>query len=270
MGRCCGSATAVAVWLLLFFVVTVAAPAAATGGGAGPRAAQAPTDACQWGLRGAGFHMQFAVEFPLHYEEVEISFELPRAFFFDAAEAEQLYTITAPGGVEVAGNYTSLDIRSKFFFDIEAPAFRVAYEANSVRLGFARLPPATKGAAAAGPSPAGKGLLLLPIHARYEAVDAVTPFSFRAFFNRESFVRRCIPEVDVRDNKTAARCHTLPALTGEENRGRSGSAAAWPKRPSNCQDIPVPLLSSLPVVYVALLALQCTGAAVVVLSLLRV
>ncbi|RNF06558.1 hypothetical protein TraAM80_03977 [Trypanosoma rangeli] len=267
MCRCRSGATTIAVWLHAFITI-VAASAAAAGSNEGAIVAQAPADDCQWWLHGAGYHMQFAVEFPLHYEEVEIFFELPKTFFFDVDEAKQMYTITATNGVDLTDMYTSLHINSTFFFDIEAPVFHVAYEVNNVRFAFMRLQP--KATAAAKQSSAGKGLLLLPIHARYEEADVATPFSLQAFFNRESVVRRCIPSVAVHDAKTTERCHTLPAPPGERIESPSGTLTTKLNRPSSCQDVPVPLLLSLPVVYIFLIALQCVGAAVVVFSLLWV
>ncbi|ESL06577.1 hypothetical protein TRSC58_05747 [Trypanosoma rangeli SC58] len=260
-------ATMMAAWLYVF-IVSVAASAAATGGNEGAMVAQAPVDECQWGLHGAGYHMQLTVEFPLHYEEVEILCELPKTFFFDVDEAEQMYTITTPDGMDLRDGYTPLHINSTFIFDIEAPVFHVAYEVNNVRFFFMRLQ--SNKTAAAKQTSARKGSLLLPIHARYEEADAVTPFSLRAFFNRESFVRRCISSVTVYDAKTAERCHALPAPPAEGRRSPNGGLTTKSNRPSSCQDVPVPLFMSLPMVYVSLIALQCVGAAVVVFSFLWV
>ncbi|KAF8302923.1 hypothetical protein TcYC6_0045510 [Trypanosoma cruzi] len=256
----------VTVCLHLFFH-TVFASTAAADSNAGLTVTQAITDVCRWGFRGAGYHMHLAVEFPLNYDEVCVFLELPRAFFFDAAEVEQLYSITALGE-DVTREYTPLGINSTFFFDIEAPAFLVGYKVNSVRVTFRRL--SSREGATTKRNPTAKGLLLLPIHARYEEVDTATPFSLQAFFGRESFVRRCIPALSVQDWKTAARCHTLPAPMGQESRSPSDNTTVGSSTPSNCLDIPVALLSSAPLVYIALVALQCVGVVIVVLSLLRV
>ncbi|KAH9586610.1 Glycosylphosphatidylinositol-mannosyltransferase I [Trypanosoma melophagium] len=218
-------------------------------------------DIYHWGFRGGGYHMQFDVEFPLALDTVRVSLELPHSFFFDAAEVEQLYSLTTvEGEVDITNQYTPLSIASSFFFDIEAPAFRIPYKTNEVNFTFTRLPSAKLHR--------GKGLLLLPIHARYDEVDTVTPFSIQAFFKRDTFVERCIPAVMLSGGVQETSCYVESVKM--ENYSNSSDSRRMDKTipTRNCQHIPVGILSSLPFVYTALGILQCVGALIVILSLL--
>ncbi|KEG10241.1 hypothetical protein DQ04_04001060 [Trypanosoma grayi] len=254
------AAAAAALVLLCLTLTASAASAAVAAGDAAAPCGTAAAEVHRWGFRGAGYHMQLEVEFPLLFDGVRVSLDLPRAFFFDAAEVEQLYSMSAVGsGADIRAQYARLHIASTFVFDIEAPAFRTPYDTNSVNITFARLP-------TAAPGRVGKGVLLLPIHARYEEADATTPFSLEAFFNRQSNVRRCIPAIAVQGTSSASANCSVSEATMERH---DGTATAEMMAPPNCQLIPVGVLSSLPFVYAALMTLQCVGAAVVVVSLVR-
>ncbi|ORC83903.1 uncharacterized protein TM35_000541270 [Trypanosoma theileri] len=250
------------VWLNLLLVTHVSTVEGTTVVCDGATAASTVgVDIHRWGFRGAGYHMQFDVEFPLALDTVRISLDLPHSFFFDAAEVEQLYSLsTLEGEEDITAQYTPLRINSSFFFDIEAPVFRVPYKTNKVNFTFTRLPSAKY--------QKGKGVLLLPIHARYEEVDTVTPFSIQAFFNRETFVERCIPAVMMRGTVHGAGCHveSVRMETHSNNSNDDNNNNMIPKR--NCQHIPVGILSSLPYVYATLGILQCVGALIVIVSLL--
>ncbi|CBH12771.1 hypothetical protein, conserved [Trypanosoma brucei gambiense DAL972] len=246
-------------------------------------------DTHHWGFLGGGYHMQLEVEFPLIFNSVDISLDLPRTFFFDAAELEQLYSIKLQGSKEdITWAYQPLRISSDYFFDIEAPVFHVGYEVNRVNITFERLPSASRrysnGSAAAidifASADDARGRLLVPIHARYEEVDSTTPFSLQAFFSRNTSVRRCIPSITVRGVVVdrGGRCvKFVSALMKRYDDALTSSLTSPPvsvldgniPEPSpGCRNVPVGLLSSLRVVYTTVVALQCIGAAIVILSLL--
>lgn len=228
---------------------------------------------CLWGFSGAGYHMSLAVGFPSVFDSVHISLELPKTFFFDVAEVEQKYTITSlSDGVDLTHNYTPLHVSSSFFFDIEAPVFRVLYNIANVNLTFAKLPQKVKMESSEFKEKNELLRLLLPIHARYEEVDKVKPFSIKNFLGADTSVLRCIYTVNIYDMKSNKSCDVFvatPELFVGEKKIANLNAKTWGRDIfGNCRRIPVGVLSSLSYVYTALVGLQCLAAAIVILSVL--
>nr|CCD16632.1 unnamed protein product [Trypanosoma congolense IL3000] len=289
--RCCSPSAVVYAILAVVMLPRRTRIALAAGANATPCAtAMRSTEAVHhWGFRGGGYHMRFEVEFPLRWDEVHISIDLPRAFFFDAVELQQLYTVTSQEcEKDITSAYKPLHFSSDFFFDIEAPAFRIKYDINRVNITLERKPSSmSKNNQEGGAlhdscviNADSKGLLVVPIHARYEEVDATTPFSLRAFFSRTTQVRRCVPVIAVHGSVVSAeeRCIELTSATMVQYEGTTSQspppspvadADGVVEGPSpGCRNIPVALLSSLPVVYGALALLHCIGVVIVVLPVL--
>ncbi|KAG5485961.1 hypothetical protein CUR178_07555 [Leishmania enriettii] len=231
---------------------------------------------------GGGFHMQLALEYPLSAIDVRFSFDLPKSFFIDEAEAQQLYRMEVLSGnprtqgmdavvvTEITRAYTPLHMSSAYFFDIEAPVFKVNYTTNHVVLTFQQM--TSKGAGSALDAYLAKdgaqadsslrARLIIPIHSRYDALDATSTSSLRRFITGEgSYVRRCLTKVDVAgraDPRCAAGTYSSSATTATLVERLS-------YRP--CLELPVGLLDDLPRVYHALMSLLVVGAVIVILTI---
>ncbi|KPA83740.1 hypothetical protein ABB37_01982 [Leptomonas pyrrhocoris] len=226
---------------------------------------------------GGGFHMQLAIEYPVAAHDATFTFALPKSFFIDAAEAEQLYRMetvsdaadrrgTAAVPVkDITSTYTPLQMTSQFLFDIEAPVFKVPYATNDVTLSFKQLPETTAldtylGARNAGAgadataSAAAVARLVIPIHSRYDTLDTTTPFSLKNFLLGEgAYVHRCLPKIEL-TGTSDARCGGKPFSSGV-----SESSLRDHVLYQTCLELPVGLLSDLPYVYHALMGLLVSG-----------
>ncbi|KAG5486765.1 hypothetical protein LSCM1_08021 [Leishmania martiniquensis] len=231
---------------------------------------------------GGGFHMQLALEYPLAATDVRFNFDIPKSFFIDEAEAEQLYRMEVLSGdpmaqgidavvmADITRAYTSLCISSQYFFDIEAPAFNVNYTSNHVELTFQERSDDDAGRVMENYLSEGsareeapfRARLVIPIHSRYDVLNATRTFSLRRFITGEdSYVRRCLTKVDV-TGRADPRC---PAGTYSA----SATVASLEGRPSykTCLDLPVGLLDDLPYVYYALMSLLVAGAVIVITAI---
>lgn len=236
---------------------------------------------------GGGFHMQLAIDYPAAAQEATFVFELPKSFFIDEAEAEQLYRMEVISSVpdrqgteavvmkDVTDAYTSLRMSSQYFFDIEAPVFKVNYTTNRVELSFQQLPETTaldaylgtrasfkeKGSIDAIAVPV-KARLVIPIHSRYDNLDITTRFSLKNFVLGESaYVHRCLLKMSVSGvadmrcgSKAFTSSATQPSLTADSQY-------------QTCLELPVGLLDDLPYVYRALMGLLVAGAVIVILAI---
>ncbi|KPI85385.1 hypothetical protein ABL78_5566 [Leptomonas seymouri] len=231
---------------------------------------------------GGGFHMQLAIEYPVAAQEATLSFLLPKSFFIDEAEAEQLYRMeiissdTSHQGTsavvvkDVTSAYTPLHMTSQFSFDIEAPVFKVSYSTNDVQLSFKLLPEATALDTYLGPiSPGGavdatavKARLVIPIHSRYDTLDTTTPFSLSGFVLGEAaYVNRCLEKVEL-SGTSDARCGGTHFASSA-----SKSSLSDAQLYHRCVALPVGLLKDLPYVYRTLMGLLVAGAVIVILAI---
>lgn len=251
--------------IVLFHLVLLGAVASDAATDAGQMTPQNTSNVlCKWGFVGSGFHMYFGVEFPLSFEAVHISLEIPRTFFFDVAEAEQRYFIvTLDDLVDSTHEYTPLQIRSRFPFDIEAPAFRVPYNENSVNITFAPL----LSGKFIEKNDVEKKLLLLPIHVRYEEVDTVTPLSFGLVFDAQSYVERCVTTIAVQDSQTAAQCPVFLQAQGQGEAHVTNLTTGEALIFGNCRRVPVGVLAWLPFVDSFMFLMQCAGVFIIIFSL---
>ncbi|CAG9568910.1 conserved hypothetical protein [Leishmania major strain Friedlin] len=231
---------------------------------------------------GGGFHMQLALEYPLPAKDVRLSFDLPKSFFIDEAEAEQLYRMEVLSAdpmtqgtaavvvADVTRAYSSLRMSSQYAFDIEAPVFKVNYTTNHVVLTFQQVGGdgagsvldaylAEDGAQAQVPF---RARLVIPIHSRYEVLDTKMPFSLLRFITGEgAYVRRCLTRVDVAGRGdprcSAGTYRASAAVTTSEEKPHY----------KHCVDLPVGLLADLPYVYHVLMGLLVAGAALLILAI---
>ncbi|CBZ23594.1 conserved hypothetical protein [Leishmania mexicana MHOM/GT/2001/U1103] len=231
---------------------------------------------------GGGFHMQLALEYPLPAKDVRLSFDLPKSFFVDEAEAEQLYRMEVLSAnamtqgtvavvvADVTRAYTPLRIASRYASDIEAPVFKVNYTTNRVALRFEQVGSdgagsaldaylAEDGAQAQVPF---RARLVIPVHSRYEVLDTTTPFSLLRFITGEgAYVRRCLTRVDVA-GRADPRCST-----GTYSASAAVATSEETPHYKHCLDLPVGLLDDLPYVYHTLMGLLVAGAALVILAI---
>lgn len=230
--------------------------------------------------------MQLAIEYPAGAREVTFSFDLPKSFFIDEAEAEQLYRMELLANLpdrhgtsaevmqDVTEAYTPLRMTSQFFFDIEAPVFKVNYSTNHVALTFQQLPDTTALDAVLGPRTGAKDTandltgtyvkarLVIPIHSRYDTLDTTAPFSLKNFVRGEGgYVHRCLPKIDLR-GVADARCGGTKFKSGA-----STSSLQSNSQYQTCLELPVGLLNDLPFVYRALMGLLVAGAVIVILAI---
>ncbi|CAJ1017081.1 hypothetical protein, conserved [Leishmania lindenbergi] len=231
---------------------------------------------------GGGFHMRLALEYPLPAEDVRFSFDLPKSFFIDEAEAVQLYRMEVISAspvtqgmaavvvADITSAYTPLNMSSQYLFDIEAPVFKVNYTENHVELTFQQRVDDGAGSAldtylaedGAQAQFSFRARLVIPIHSRYDVLETTTPFSLLHFITSEgAYVRRCLVEVHV-SGRADPRCSTGTYST-------SAALATVEERLhyTPCLDLPVGLLNDLPYVYNGLMALLVTGAVIVILSI---
>lgn len=237
---------------------------------------------------GGGFHMQLAIDYPVGAKEVIFTFDLPKSFFIDEAEAEQLYRAeivsddparqgtSAVVVKDVTAAYAPLEMTSQYFFDIEAPVFKVNYSTNHVLLTLQQQQPSTSSVLEAylGSkdetrtdqallNTAVKARLVIPIHSRYDILDTTTPFSLKSFVLGESaYAHRCLPKIDMRgvaDERCGGKAFASTS---------SGSLLPEGSPYQTCLELPVGLLSDLPYVYRALMGLLVAGA-VIVISAIR-
>ncbi|EPY23857.1 hypothetical protein STCU_04606 [Strigomonas culicis] len=248
--------------LLMGALVALVCTALATAAGTGTSAAATPS----YAFVGKGFHMELEVAFPMAYSFYNVSIVLPSDFFFDVAECEQQFRIlrvpvdypvgrrqeAASPPVDVTDAFSKLRVTTDYFFDIEAPVFKVQYTENTAVFLFERL--GTAPAAADGVAHSVKGLLVLPIHARYEQVDTDTQFSAHALlFGERVSVSRCLSKVSVRAGGEARVWDHIEATT-------SGAAGE-----GHCSIIPVGVLQDISIVYFMLMSLLVMGTLIVAL-----
>lgn len=227
---------------------------------------------------GGGFHMQLAVEFPIAAQHVALSFDLPKSFFIDEAEAEQLYRMEAISAAQdtqgthaavlqdTTAAYKPLKMTSQHFFDIEAPVFKVNYTTNHVELSFEHQSDSAVLDAylseSANRVSGVKARLVIPIHSRYDTLDTTTKFSLKAFVLGESaYVQRCLPSIALKGTADA-RC----SGTSFSSKATEEMLRAQPTYQA-CLDLPVGVLDDLPYVYRALMALLVAGAVIVIVAI---
>lgn len=229
---------------------------------------------------GGGFHMHLAVEYPIAARTTRLTFDLPKTFFIDAAEAEQLYRMEVISAesltqgtaavvlADITNAYTPLRMASQHFFDIEAPVFKVNYTTNHVELAFQQLEggsgslDAYLSADGARSKVSVRARLVIPIHSRYDVLDTAKPFFLARFVSGEdAYVRRCLEQIDVAGSADA-RCSA-------EDYASTATRAGLAERPQyqTCLELPVGLLADLPHVYNALMALLVFGAVIVILAI---
>ncbi|KAK7201421.1 hypothetical protein NESM_000204800 [Novymonas esmeraldas] len=229
---------------------------------------------------GGGFHMQLAIEYPVASQDVHLSFHLPKSFFVDEAEAEQLYRMellsadpmkqgtSAIVMADLTRAYTPLQMASQHFFDIEAPVFKVGYTTNHVELSFAQRGDGSSALdrylteSGSDSAVSFRARLVLPIHSRYDALDTDTPFSaWRFITGEDAYVRRCLPEVSM-SGTADPRCSAstfASVATSEKLAEKAGYVS--------CLDLPVGVLADLPHVYRALMGLLVAGAVMVIAAI---
>lgn len=212
---------------------------------------------------GKGFHMELEVIFPQEYSFYNVSVTLPSDFFFDVAECEQQYRLlsvsphykvgsresASPTPRDVSHAFSNVEVSTNFFFDIEAPVFKVNYTENTAVFLFNRQGKRMDAVIAEKFN----GLLVLPIHARYEPVDPSTPFSLFALALGEKVnVTRCITKVSVQAG------HTQKKWTHVERTLNSGAVES-----GHCSVIPVGVLQDISIVYFFLMSLLVFGTLIV-------
>lgn len=215
---------------------------------------------------GSGFHQQLRLrfQFPRHVSSKASSsvvIHLPKAFIFDIPEVLQMHSWELDGatavGDEQQGRIVSMS--SEHVFDIEAPIFRIPYEYNTVQLTLKF--PSTARSQTGVHSGHHDVAVLLPIHTRYETVDADRPFAWSEFMRPiDSFVEHCISADDVHgqlegvDTADHVGGDTVPVSMMRTTAGTH-----------TCVKFPRGILSHLPIVYWLTMGLLGTGALLVML-----
>lgn len=233
--------------------------------------------------------MKIALEFPVGLENLKFSFDLPKSFFIDVAEAEQQYKVemveVAQAPLEPTGDaklvasvlhdvtkvYAPLQLSSSHFFDIEAPVFKVDYAENSVELRLrvkdydalkTYYDMAVENTASPNMESSTMMQLVLPIHSRYDELDVNGTFSLYNFITGEpSYVHRCLPMVKLSG--------TMQVSCGGQKVSHRIVAASFADRPQYqpCLDLPVGVLADLPFLYYSLMIFLSLGAIIVIAAI---
>ncbi|EPY43886.1 hypothetical protein AGDE_00034 [Angomonas deanei] len=186
------------------------------------------------GFLGSGFHMRLNLEVPVDSNDTGVITSLDPSFFFDIEEVQSQSQVFVNGEDRTSEFLVIAD--SVMPFDIEAPVFNINYSENQVVIMIAKK---------SSSEFKGTGQLRLPIHARYEHLDAKAEFSLWKLVNGESsYVNRCVGPFQVK--------------RGDEYYGET---------PKYCIDIPTGVLQDLPFVYRSLVSLLIAGSVVVVLAI---
>lgn len=221
-----------------------------------------------WQLRGGGFHLDLEVFYALHMNRINVTITLPPSFFVDVAEAEQLYRMEHHHHDGSTHDATSLatDVRvwSDLPVDIEAPVFKVPQVPNHVYMSWSVHHTSSNTASLTTTTTregrGGYGVLVMPIHTRYEELDVRSPFSVARFWSpaatKWNSVQRCLENITVSGTAMEVcgdeRIITLP--TSNDASGR-------------CTRIPVGSLGDLPIVYWWLMSMLVFGAVIVVVMI---
>lgn len=207
-----------------------------------------------FGFIGEGFHVQFYIDLHRPVEvnhktedAMHVELNLPRAYFVDIPEVEQMCTLFVDGATSDGGIAARCAMSSQYIFDIEAPIFRTEYETNLVKLDVT-LPAVAQHAKVIR--------VQFPMHTRYEVVDTTRPFSWDDFLYplEGSHKLRCIESSAVQI--TMPNHGEVSVVTNE---------AVGPHR--HCIAFPQGILSHLPVVYRLTMGLLAVGSLFVFLMM---
>lgn len=251
----------------LFIVIALIAAVVAVATPNGARRAQQRigSPAVAFGFVGSGFHQQFRISAKLprtaasSENVLHIMINLPRAFFFDIAEVLQMHTWENATSLALSPSIDSMS--SEYVFDIEAPIFRVPYSHNMVDIRI-KLGSSPRPSSVSSANPTLSELqemqtlsVLLPVHTRYEEVDAERPFLWSEFTaTLDSYKRRCVETDDV---------HAEIILGGSNPPAMVLLSTEASK--TSCVMFPQGILSHLPVVYWLTMGLLTMGALFVIL-----
>jgi hypothetical protein len=214
----------------------------------------APAPKLSWALETKGFHTKLLISLQSNVQlsgdggTLQVTFDLLNTFFLDKFEVDQQTDVIAltegPAPMLPLPEFRLVGMESTYPFDIEAPTFTTPYATNRVTL---TVQCAKSSGAESCVAP--RGLRLeLPIHLRYEDLDAVTPVRVLDLLVGSSYTRRC------------SLAGSLEASWGGQSRAKSNSEDL-------CVDVPVGILSHLPFVYWSTMFLLVSAAAGLVLSI---